>query len=413
MEEISLRELIEILISRKKIICIVTIFAVACSAIFSFFIIDPKYEAKMILMASGTTNDLGNTQLGNTQTAGNGNIDNMLNFISKYPSMNIETYRQQIKTPEVLEKTIKDLKLEDKYNVNTLADKINLETIKDTNLITIKLEDEDPKLAADIVNKLGENFVLFVSNNAGERSAKTSEYLKEQMEVEKKNYDQALLELKEMLSKPRGADELDLELKAKLKQITNFKIQINELSIKKDALTSAIKVSQSDAGESSSLMLQPNLSGKKSSVPSSINFSLSDSTKVLKIELAEVETSLNSMKSKLAELQNDIEKLQIEYQDKMHKENLAKKKVEIAQKNYETFVAKYEEVKVTESSKIGEASITIVSKAYPSSNPVSPRKALNMAISLVLGLMVGIFTAFFQEYWQNSNTSLELEEKKN
>lgn len=408
MEEISLRELIEILISRKKVICIVTILALVCSAILSFFIIDPQYEAKMILMASGATNELGNTQV-----AESGNIDNMLNFISKYPSMNIETYRQQIKTPEVLKKTIEDLKLEDKYNVKTLADKISLETIKDTNLITIKVEDEDSKLAADIVNKLGENFVLFVSNNASKRSTKTSEYLKEQMEVEKENYDQALLELKEILSKPRGADELELELKAKLEQITNFKTQINELSIKKDALTSAIKVSQSDAGKSSSLMLQPNLSGKESSIPSSINFSLSDSTKVLKIELAEVETSLNSMKSKLAELQNDIEKLQIEYQDKMHKENLAKKKVEIAQKTYETFVTKYEEVKVTESSKIGEASITIVSQAYPSQNPVSPRKALNMAISLVLGLMLGVFIAFFQEYWQNSNTSLELEEKKN
>lgn len=408
MEEISLRELIEILINRKKIICIVTSLALLCSAILSFFVISPKYEAKTILMASNLSNELNNNM-----ATENGNVDSMLNVISKYPSMNIETYRQQVKTPEVLEKTIKDLKLEEKYNIATLANKINLEIIKDTDLITIKVADSDSQTASNIVNKLAENFVLFVSDNAREKATKTSGYLKTQMEIEKDKYDQSLLELKEVLSQPRGAAELELELNAKLEQITSFKIQINELSIRKDALAAAIKVAGKETSKANSLILQPNSNEINSKLPSSINFAFDDSEKVLKIELAEVQTSLDSMKSKLAELQSDIEKLQIEYQEKMHKENVIKQKVDIAQKNYEAFVRKYEEVKVTESSKIGEASITVISKAYPSQQPVSPRKTLNMAISLVLGLMLGVFIAFFQEYWQNSSTNLKLEEKKN
>ena len=101
-------------------------------------------------------------------------------------------------------------------------------------------------------------------------------------------------------------------------------------------------------------------------------------------------------------MQADIEKLQIESQDKVHKERLITQKVEIAQKTYEAFVSKYEELRVTESSQVGEASITVISKAYEPQRPIGPRKMLNLAIATVLGLMVGVFYAFFKEYWISS-----------
>ena len=48
------------------------------------------------------------------------------------------------------------------------------------------------------------------------------------MEKEKEYYDEVLLEQKELLSQPRGASELSLELNAKLKQITEYKNQLKE-----------------------------------------------------------------------------------------------------------------------------------------------------------------------------------------
>lgn len=392
MEEISLRELIEILMKRKKIIILVTVFAVLAAGILSYFILSPQYEAKMILMTSNISEQFQNIE-GNS----GGNVSKVLDAISQYPSMNLETYRQQIKTPAVMTKTIEDLNLEDEYSIESLASKINLETVKDTDLITIKMQHTDPEKAAKIINKVGENFISVVESNAKERALKTSENIKEQMEVEKKKYDEALVELKEFLSQPRNAAELELELNAKLEQITYFKTQLNELSIRKDALDAAVEIAEKDPNRSNRLIVR-----QDSTNSGAMNLVLDESSNSLKIELAEVEASINSIKNKISEMQKDIESLQTELQEKKHKESLVEQKVNIAQTTYEAFVKKYEELKVTESSKIGEASITVISKAYPSTKPVAPRKSLNLAISLVLGLMVGVFVAFFQEYWQST-----------
>lgn len=398
MEEISLRELIEILIKRKKIIILITVFAVLVAGILSYFILSPQYEAKMILMTSNISEQFQNIE-GNSD----GNVTKVLDAISQYPSMNLETYRQQIKTPAVMTKTIEDLNLEDEYSIESLASKINLETVKDTDLITIKMQYTDPEKAAKIINKVGENFISVVESNAKERASKTSENIREQMEVEKKKYDEALVELKEFLSQPRNAAELELELNAKLEQITYFKTQLNELSIRKDALDAAVEIAEKDPNRSNRLIVR-----QDSTNSGAMNLVLDESSNSLKIELAEVEASINSIKNKISEMQKDIESLQTELQEKKHKESLVEQKVNIAQTTYEAFVKKYEELKVTESSKIGEASITVISKAYPSTKPVAPRKSLNLAISLVLGLMVGVFVAFFQEYWQSTGEEKEL-----
>jgi capsular polysaccharide biosynthesis protein len=395
MEEISLRELIETLIKRKNIIIYITLFAVLVSGVVSFFVLDPIYEASMLLMAA-------NSEQVQTPT-GSDNVDTMLDSISKYPTMDIETYRQQIKRAGVMSKTIEDLKLEEEYTIESLADKINLETIKDTKLIKIKMESTDPEKAASIVNKVGENFVSVATDKEKERITKSSEYINSQMEIEKAKYNEYLLEQKEILSKPRGATEVGLELEAKLGQITSFKTQLNELEVKRDSLQEAISM-LSTVGNTNITRIKPDSTNSTdSSYLNSMNIVSGDSGKLLKIELAEVEGKLISITDKIAEMQINIEGLQIELQDKSYKESIVNQKVDIAKKTYESFVKKYEELRVTESSKIGEASITIISRAHASSKPIGPRKALNVAISIVLGLMVGVFLAFFTEYWEVSD----------
>lgn len=389
MEEISLRELIEILIKRKKMIAVITAASVIIATIFSFFILKPTYEAKMVMMTSNLGNQL------NT----NGDIDkvdSLLNAMSQYPDMSLETYRQQIKAPEVLRKTITDLGLENEYRPSTLADRITLETIKETQLITIKMTHTDSEKAAKIVNTVGQNFISFVTEKAQERFAKNSEYVKTQMETEKVKYEEALLELKEILSQPRGAKELGLELDSSFEQITEFKAALNELEVKRDGLIKAIEESEKSSNNKGSMIVKPNLGDN-------FNISFDDSNKVMKIDLAETEGRISSIKNQIEDLQEHIEKLQVEYQDKQYEEKVVKQKVDIAQKTYESFSGKYEELKVSETAKLGELSINIISSAYPTTRPVGPRKALNLAISLVLGLMMGVFAAFFIEYWQSTN----------
>lgn len=387
-EEIELRQLIEILINRKKTIAMFTLGAILLAAIFSFVILDPTYEAKMVLM----TSNLGGAESTKLDPA---KVDDILNIMTQYPDMNLETYRQQIKSPSVLSKTIEDLNLQDKYNIESLGNKINLETIKDTQLITIKMEDSNPEEAANIINTLGNNFIEFVTRKAKERADKTFEYVKTQMEVEKDQYEDALLELKDILSQPRGAQELNLELESSFSQITEYKAKLNDLEIQREGLNCALAESKTSAGNGS-LNARPNLEG-------ALNISFDSTTKVIGVNLAEVNGQIENIKAQIEEIGKHIEKIQVEYQDKEYEENIVRQRTDIAKKTYESFVSKYEELRVAETAKVGELSINIISKAYPANNPVGPRKMLNLAIGAVLGLMIGVFVAFFREYWDNGS----------
>lgn len=389
-EEISLRELIEILIKRKILIVSITVVSILLGGIVSFLVLEPVYETRMVLMASQFTD-----KIQATERQGEG-IDNILNSLSNYPTMTLETYRQQITAPRVMRETISQLGLEDEYDVESLAKDITLETIKDTNLISIKMQHTNSEKASEIVNAVGENFVDFVAVKAKENATTSSAYIENQIEIEKAKLDEALEELKEFLSQPRGVSELSKEIEARLRQITDYKTDLTDLEIRQEALEAAILVAEREAKDTNRILLRDQDDYK------SMQLTIEDSATLLKIEQAEVESNIKSIKDKLLTLQQEIEKTQVELQDKTHQERQINQKVSIAQNTYDAFIKKYEELRVTESSQIGEATITVMSRAYPTTRPVAPRKALNVAIAAVLGLMVGVFTAFFIEYWQSS-----------
>lgn len=249
-------------------------------------------------------------------------------------------------------------------------------------------------MAAAIVNSVGENFIEYVTESTKSRANASSQYVANQMEIEKKNYDDALLEQKELLSQPRSSQEVSMELDVFMSQLTKYKAQKNDLSISREALNAAIDVASSRPGDGSSLTLNQ----------STGRVLLDSSETTLRMELAEVESQLKSIDMMIPELEKRVEELRVEYQEKSHTESLVNQKVSRAKGIYESFLGKYEELRVTESAQIGEASVVVVSRAYAPVNPVGPRKALNMAIGLVLGLMIGVFAAFFIEYWKQSGT---------
>lgn len=398
IEEITLRELIEILLKRKVLIIGITIISILAAGIVNFFVLEPVYEARMVLMASQFSDKLQSNQI-----QGEG-IDSILSSLSKLPTMTLETYRQQIKAPRIMRATIEDLGLEENYDIESLASAITLETVKDTNLITIKMKHKDPEKAAEIVNKVGENFVAFVADKAKEHATTSSQYVEAQMEIEKEKLDEVLSELKEFLSQPRGVSELEKELEARLEQITTYKIKLTDLEIRQEALKSAISVAERESKDTNRVILRNQTQNSSGEIANfdQLQLMIEDSATLLKIEQAETEAKVNSITRQIATIQQQIEELQVELQDKKHQERLINQRVEIAQNTYDAFVKKYEELRVTESSQIGGATITVISRAFPTTKPVGPRKSQNVAIAAVLGVIIGTFAAFFIEYWQTS-----------
>ena len=420
MEEISLRELVEALLNRKKLIAIITVVAILASSLVNFLILDPIYEAKTILMASGM-----NVKAQPQMEQG---IEELLDNMSRYPQMSIEAYKEQIKNPQILDQTIAELNL-DEQNISRvdLRDMITLSTIKDTNLITISVKHSDKVLAADIANTVAKKFTVHISDIAKTQAEKSSNYIKTQMEIEKKNLDEVLLEYKNYLSQPKGLIELQKEVNSKTDLITQYKTDLLNADIEERKLTASLEAANKELEKTSEkivmkksiaddvLLTQYTAAHNEKSTKDILDIKLEseeinevytylkNQANDFGIKLSEIKAAKQSLIKAIEATGSELETLQADLAEKQHQDEIIKQKVDFARSTYEAFLNKYEETRILKSSDIGEASIIIVSPAVEPFTPIGPRKLLNMAIAAVLGLMLGVFLALFIEYWKNTD----------
>jgi len=422
-EEITLRELIEILLKGKKLIAIITVVAIVASGILSFLILDPVYEAKTILIASGVNAKV------QTQSQSQG-IEELLDTMSRYPQMSIETYKEQISNPHILNQVIQELNLEEKgINRVQLRDMLSLSTIKDTNLITIAVKHSDPVLAADIANTVAKKFTAHISDIAKAQADKSSNYIKTQMDIEKENLDAALLEYKNYLAQPKGLLELQKEVNSKTDLITQYKNDLLNAEIEEKKITASLEAAKKElANTPERITLKKSIADDplltqyaenkndntikdvlnidlESEELNNLYINLKNQVNNYEIQLSQIRAQKEALSKAIEETANELETLQVELAEKQHQDNIMKQKVEFAQSTYEAFLNKYEETRILKSSDIGEASIIISSPAVEPLTPVGPRKMLNMAIAAVLGLMIGVFAVFFKEYWTSTSST--------
>lgn len=424
-EEISLRELIEILLKGKKLVAIVTAVAIIASGIISFLVLDPVYEAKTILMASGINSK--------TQSQNGGqNIEELLDNMSQYPQMSLEAYKEQIKNPQILDQVIEELNLGEKAITRiSLRNMITLNTIQNTNLITISVKNNDPALAADIANTVAKKFTAHITEIAKSQADKSSNYIKTQMEIEKENLDAALLEYKNYLSQPKGLLELQKEVNSKTDLITQYKNDLLNTEIEERRVIASLTAAKEKlANTSEKIILRKTIADDpllsqyaeskvgntadgvlnielESEELNSIYINLKNEVNNYEIKLSDIKAQKQALVQAIETTGSELESLQAELADKQHQDNIMKQKVEFAQSTYEAFLNKYEETRILKSSDIGEASIIITSPAVEPLSPIGPRKMLNMAIAAVLGVMIGVFAAFFREYWKTSGDEMK------
>ncbi len=298
-EEISLRELIEALLKRKKTIALITMAFIICAGIASFFVIEPSYEAKAMIRLSDAP-------------------------------IGVVDYAAQITNYDVLSSTVADLDLQEKgFDIEKLRRMLTVETIKDTNLIEITAKNSDPALAAGIANEMAVNskgMFLPVYENM---LARTNESIDLIQKMIKESNDE-------------------------LQQASEFVILKKNL-VEDEALNAFLSQNNAD-------------------------------NRLLSIELSSEEMNTRY----------------VEIQRKIFGDNIALIQKQEEAANLQTKIVNIRgEVEGRLPLNTFMESL-VVSKAMTPSAPVSPRKALNLAIGAVLGLMLGAFWAFFMEYWENS-----------
>lgn len=404
-EEISLRELIDIVLDGKKIIAIVMCVTLLASIVASFFIMKPSYEAKTVLLTA-------DVQVGNTNLE---NLNNVIDSYNKYPEMTVATYLEQVKSPEVLAQTIETLKLKDKeenpYTVQALASMIKVSNTKDTNLIDVTVTHKDPENAANIANALGKSFINFITENIRNRSKEAAKLLQEQLSIEEKNIKEATARLTEYLAESGNLTEMKNEMNSIIKQITTFKAQLNNVEnsiiIETETLAALRQAGIKNTVKLDGISLDLNTSGSAGNFEVGIRNNNAVESAVLAMKMANIETSLVSntsrkkvLDAKTKSLMEELITLQTKIAEEEYTYNAIQRDLSLANQAYNAYQQRHKEAILTAATDLGSTSVVVSSSAIVPTSPVSPRKALNLAIGLVLGLMMGVMITFFMHYWK-------------
>lgn len=138
--EIDLKELLHILIKRVWIIVTITVICTAISAGISFFILEPVYETHTTLMVSRPIDEESN-----------------INYQDVLLSHKLaKTYGEIIESRTILQKVIDEMKLDKTYE--QLGNMVSVTSVKDTEIIKIRVTGKKPSQCAVIANKLATIF---------------------------------------------------------------------------------------------------------------------------------------------------------------------------------------------------------------------------------------------------------------
>ncbi len=403
-EEIDLREYINILLRRKGIIILIFLIAVITAAIVSYFVLQPVYEADVVITVSEPK------------------IKSSL-----VDEISLEDYKNLIKDIEIEEKLIQKLNLNEpslELTPYDLEQMLTIELPKGTNLIKMNLQASEPKLTKDIINAWA---TLFVEKN---KRLYFDEVKKAKTDIEDKLKlaEHDFFEIEEKVIKFNETDSvkaIEDEIKYKTTKILDFKSRLIDiqLSLKKEKAgkeyivteiskqEKILKLNKSVVDDQFSRQLLSNITDDNLEI-ANLTY-VSEEINPIYYYLAQQLISANISISSLIVEENQLKKnindfnISLEALKETLKEESTESKLILFQLNreysakeklYNNLYGKAEEIRLTETAE--SDLLKISSLAYEPRAPIKPNKKLNILIAGVLGLFVGIFAAFFLEFWQ-------------
>lgn len=141
MEEIELKALLQMIRKRWWIVLAVTFAAVMISAVYSFYVLKPVYQANTSIYVGKNVEQQGGIVYNDILLG-----DRLVN-----------DYRELVKSRLISELVIKELNIKN-LDAQKMSAKLSVNSKKDTRLIEISAMDGNPELARDIADKVAEVF---------------------------------------------------------------------------------------------------------------------------------------------------------------------------------------------------------------------------------------------------------------
>jgi capsular exopolysaccharide synthesis family protein len=318
-------------------------------------------------------------------------------------------------------------------------ERLIIEPIKRSRLVSVSFESEDPPLAARVVNALASNYIDQNLEVRWEATQKASEWLSQQLVAMKAKLEKSEAELQGyvrangllFLESAQGAPENIVN--ERLRQLQEERTRAQAMRYEKESLYRLV-----EAGDFSSLpgvfdsRLMQDLTVRLAEVREQHAQLAATFTpeypkvKQLQNQIDEMEAVLKAERERAAKrIVNDyraavrreklIEQAFVEQQrqaetiaERSVQYNILKREVDTNKQLYEGLLQRLKEAGV--SAGLKASNIRVVDAAEPAKRPTRPNLLLNLASAIVLGLLLGAGAAFLQEYFDNTlKTSEDVE----
>lgn len=151
--DIDLYYLIKVLKKWWKLIITLALAAALVSGLYSYYVLKPVYRASTLLMVTVASEKL---QV-STQQLNRNNQDND-NPTAPMPVLTMNTYLGQLESEVVMKRVVEGTGIPG-LSIGGLMSMTDASIVKDSNLITLEVENNDPVIAARIANAIAEQYL--------------------------------------------------------------------------------------------------------------------------------------------------------------------------------------------------------------------------------------------------------------
>jgi len=173
-DEISLRELIEIILKGKWLIASITIAAMLIAGIFSYIIIKPTYESKATILVNSLQQEQEST-------------------LTTYLNENVspKVYKERLKSQELLLRVMKKNSLSE-WSLEDLKRNLTVESQQDSAILTLTLKGNSPELVHKTLEAIINEAKLYIGEKISERLNNLASQYQEQLASENELLQEAL-----------------------------------------------------------------------------------------------------------------------------------------------------------------------------------------------------------------------------
>jgi capsular exopolysaccharide synthesis family protein len=375
---------------------------------------------------------------------------------ASYDPYFIQTEFETIKSERVLGKVIADQNLNDEWGnryhggtrlkttetVTMLRQRMDLNPVRNTSFIEIRVYSENKDEAARLANAIATNYQAFRTEQRMELSAGGIKAVKDQLDEQEKKVKKAQEEVERLREELKVPDAMAMETgptalmsAESLRKMEALRIETNaELvrqktvldmlkGLKYEQLAQVLPTTVQDTLLSS--LLEQRALAEQGLVVKLKEYG-EQHAEVLKFkgQIADLENKIKervagimfSLDSKVASVQADLQNLQSEVDKAMMKDiELAKKfrpyfekkrELEELQRFRQILAMKIASEEIDKNLP-KSTMVVVMDAAVPGTKPVKPNKALNIALGIIIGLVVGVGLAFFIEYLDTSVKTID------